>query len=114
MDVDQLGMQMFESVKHTVARHWHPRRPSQDRLEQLDDPSLHRQDPVHVPAECLRQRKQPEGFGSRRAVDDHDIPLATAGLISHFEQRQDFLSSWQDRQLFGGDPVDANGVENSQ
>ena len=42
----ELGVQALEGVEDRVARHRHPSSPSEDRLEDLHQPALHRQDLV--------------------------------------------------------------------
>ena len=111
LDLLEVGVQALDGVEHRLLGHRHPGRPAEHRSQRLHHPALHAEDASHVPAERLGQRQQPQRLGRRRAVDDHDVPLAADHVVAQLEERQHLLGARDDGQLLGGDRVDASGVE---
>src|SRR6476619_7581280 len=62
---------------------------------------------LQVPAERLRQSKQPECLSRGRTVDDNCVPLTTRGQIADREQGQDLLDAREDGELLRRDRVHA-------
>ena len=100
--------------KTRAAGHRDAGRPGQHRPQRLHHPLLHGEDPLHVPAERLGQREQPQRLGGGRAVDDDDVPVVRRRVQPQLEQRQHLLGARDDGQLLGGDRVDAGDVEHRE
>ena len=78
----------------------------QDRPQHTEYPAFGRPDSVHVPTQRVWQREQPKRFGRRRAVDDHNVPVAAPHAIAHLKQRKHFFSTWQHGEFFRFHRVD--------
>ena len=107
-------MEPLDGVEHGPLRHGYAGRAGQDRPEGADQAALHRQHALHVPAERLRQREQPQRLRGGGAVDDHDVPLPRAGLLAELEEGEDLLRAGDHGQLLGRDRVDTGDVEDRE
>ena len=110
----ELGVQPGDGVEDRVARHRHPGRAIEHRSQRLHQSALDRQQALHVPAQRLGQREQPQGLGRGRAVDDDHVPAARAGVQAQLEQSEHLLGAGDHRHLLGGDRIHPGGIENRQ
>ena len=62
---------------------------------------------VEPPARDVGEREQPQRLAGRRAVDDHDVPVALVDVALDLQQREQLVAAGRHGQLLGRDPVDA-------
>ncbi len=114
MHLVELGMESLDRVEDGAAGHRYAGGAAQHRPQGPHHPLLGREDPLHVPAERLRQREQAQRLGRGRAVDDDDVPLVGEGVQPQLEQGQHLLGTGDDRELLRGDRVHARDVQHRQ
>jgi hypothetical protein len=62
---------------------------------------------VQPPARGVREREQPQRLARRRAVDDHDVPVAGLDVLLERQQAEELVAAGRHGQLLGGDAVHA-------
>ena len=113
-DLVELGVQPLDGAEHAAAGHGYAGGAGEHGPQRLDDALLDREDALHVPAQRLRQREQPQRLRGRCAVDDDEVPVVGERVQPQLEEREHLLGAGDHGQLLGGDRVHAGGVEHRE